>query len=28
VGAARVAVRPGFDPVLLRQVVLALGEGR
>jgi hypothetical protein len=28
VGAARVAVRPGFDPVLLRQVVIALGEGR
>jgi hypothetical protein len=28
VGAARVAVRAGFDPALLRQVVLALGEGR
>jgi hypothetical protein len=28
VGAARVAVRAGFDPVLLRQVVMALGEGR
>lgn len=28
VGAARVAVRSGFDPALLRQVVLALGEGR
>jgi hypothetical protein len=28
VGAARVAVRAGFDPVLLRQVVLALGEER
>lgn len=27
VGAARVAVRAGFDPALLRQVVLALGEG-
>ena len=26
VGAARVSVRAGFDPVLLRQVVLALGE--
>jgi hypothetical protein len=28
VGAARVAVRAGFDPVLLREVVAALGEGR
>jgi hypothetical protein len=28
VGPARVAVRAGFDPVLLRQVVMALGEGR
>jgi hypothetical protein len=28
VGAARVAVRAGFDPVLLRQVVMALGESR
>jgi|SRR5271163_3849004 len=28
VGGARVAVRAGFDPVLLRQVVLALGEGQ
>jgi hypothetical protein len=28
VGVARVAVRAGFDPALLRQVVLALGEGR
>lgn len=26
VGAARVSVRAGFDPDLLRQVVLALGE--
>jgi hypothetical protein len=28
VGAARVAVRAGFDPALLRQVVSALGQGR
>lgn len=28
VGAARVAVRAGFDSVLLRQVVEALGGGR
>jgi hypothetical protein len=28
VGAARVAVRAGFDPVLLRQVVTALGAAR
>jgi hypothetical protein len=28
VGAARVAVRPGFDAALLRQVVQALGEER
>jgi hypothetical protein len=28
VGTARVAVRAGFDPVLLRQVVTALGGGR
>ena len=28
VGAARVAVRPGFDPVLLRQVVTALEVAR
>jgi hypothetical protein len=26
VGAARVSVRAGFDPEVLRQVVLALGE--
>jgi hypothetical protein len=28
VGTARVAVRAGFDPALLRQVVRALGEAR
>jgi hypothetical protein len=28
VGTARVAVRAGFDPVLLRQVVTALGAER
>lgn len=28
IGAARVAVRTGFDPALLRQVVNALGDGR
>jgi hypothetical protein len=28
IGAARVAVRAGFDPALLRQVVTALGDGR
>ncbi len=28
VGTARVAVRAGFDPVLLRQVVTALGAAR
>jgi hypothetical protein len=28
VGAARVSVRAGFDPVLLRKVVMALGDGR
>jgi hypothetical protein len=28
VGTARVAVRAGFDPVLLRQVVTALGASR
>ena len=28
IGAARVAVRAGFDPSLLRQVVSALGGGR
>jgi hypothetical protein len=28
VGGARVAVRAGFDPVLLRQVVTALGPAR
>jgi hypothetical protein len=28
IGGARVAVRAGFDPALLRQVVRALGEGR
>jgi hypothetical protein len=28
VGAARVAVRPGFDHALLRQVVEALGDNR
>ncbi|HSY23777.1 MAG TPA: hypothetical protein VK841_16730 [Polyangiaceae bacterium] len=27
IGAVRVSVRAGFDPVLLRQVVRALGEG-
>ncbi len=27
VGGARVSVRAGFDPVLLRQIVVALGEG-
>jgi hypothetical protein len=28
IGAARVAVRAGFDPALLRQVVQALGDGQ
>jgi hypothetical protein len=28
VGTARIAVRAGFDPVLLRQVVAALGAAR
>jgi hypothetical protein len=28
IGSARVAVRTGFDPALLRQVVNALGGGR
>ena len=28
VGAARVAVRAGFDPALLREVVRALGDAR
>ena len=28
IGAARVAVRTGFDPALLRQVVRALGDAR
>jgi len=28
IGAARVAVRRGFDPALLRDVVRALGDGR
>jgi hypothetical protein len=28
VGTARVAVRAGFDPILLRQVVVALGAAR
>jgi hypothetical protein len=28
IGAARVAVRAGFDPALLRQVVRALGDGQ
>jgi hypothetical protein len=27
VGAARVVVRAGFDPALLRQVIVALGRG-
>jgi hypothetical protein len=27
IGGARVAVRAGFDPALLRQVVRALGDG-
>jgi hypothetical protein len=28
IGAARVTVRAGFDPYLLRQVVKALGDGQ
>jgi hypothetical protein len=28
VGASRIAVRAGFDPAILREVVRALGDGR